>query len=149
MSDHYCCKRCGMRYSDCECPHYTKKADYVEIPANMSETSKHVLGRLFDMDPEEIRQRLREKAREREEAERRRRNPESKTSTCVHCSGRVIEDWVTERVGDLRHIPIGPGSERYYQRRFKGCHCESCGLMYKFLPKSRVEDDERKEGAAF
>jgi hypothetical protein len=26
MSDHYCCKRCGLRYDDCRCPPKTDSA---------------------------------------------------------------------------------------------------------------------------
>jgi len=30
MSDHYCCKRCGLRYDDCRCPAHTEAPRMVE-----------------------------------------------------------------------------------------------------------------------
>jgi hypothetical protein len=79
--------------------------------------------------------------KEREE-ERRNEPPVSPTGKCGICKGLVTGEYehgISPGV-DHRFVPIGPGGNQYYSWQFKGYHCTSCGVCYKFPPKEIVID---------
>lgn len=79
------------------------------------------------------------KAVQKSEEDRRNTPPKCDVGVCVHCSGKVTGEYIKEATRDAFSMPIGPASRSFYAWRFKGYHCESCGLMYKFVPKPKDE----------
>ena len=86
--------------------------------------------------------RLLEEGRQKAAAAKKKREapPESPTGKCVCCGGLVKGEY---RHGlnpgtDSRFVPMGPGGRQYYGWQFKGYHCTSCGLSYKFPPPEGI-----------
>lgn len=82
------------------------------------------------------------KAMQKTEEDRRNKPPKCDEGVCVHCSGKVIGEYIREATRDAFSMPIGPASRGFFAWKFKGYHCESCGLMYKFVPKPKPEQSK-------
>ena len=103
--------------------------------------------RIAPISAEEIK-RLLEEGRKNVEAAEKKRNepPETPTGKCVFCGGLVKGEYKHELSAgvDSRFVPIGPGGRQYYGWQFKGYHCTSCGLSYKFPPPEGILTQQGK-----
>ncbi len=64
---------------------------------------------------------------------------------CRVCGGDIVEAFSSgEKPDAIPKIVFGEDPECISYLKSGGLHCESCGLVYKFIPKSKSESRKKK-----